>query len=249
MNFTQVARYPITINGETIFIGTANELAVALDVLQGQYDREALVQLRPHLTGIIAHADGFKTVMKALAPDDQLYLVQAIGPGLVAVMQNADHLRDHLAAISYLEVEEALLKSLGTQGLRSLILTAEELAEALGWVYGECDALMLELLGLDYVRRLCRQASNLSAILRGLDKTLQEYLLEQLGWEFVTGLIRDARDLAYLLRALPAAGGERLLQHYSGPQLKELIGNVHDWTYLYQRLEPAEAEFLSSLLA
>lgn len=32
MRFTQVARYPITINGETVFIGTANDMnALAKD--------------------------------------------------------------------------------------------------------------------------------------------------------------------------------------------------------------------------
>jgi hypothetical protein len=37
-----ITRYPITIDGETASIGSAAELAVALDVLQGQHDHETL---------------------------------------------------------------------------------------------------------------------------------------------------------------------------------------------------------------
>ena len=41
-------RYPVTIDQETVQIGSASELAVALDVLQGQHDRAVLTQLQPH---------------------------------------------------------------------------------------------------------------------------------------------------------------------------------------------------------
>lgn len=241
-------RHPIRIDGETVQIGTANELAVALDVLQGQRDRETLEQLRPHLAGIIANAAGFMTVLRALSKEDQVYLIQSIGPDLAKVMQNSRRLRDQLATMAEQEVEEALLNTLGAQGLRRLIMTGEELAEVLEWVYGECDALLLDLIGEDAVRKLCRHASDLSAILRNLDNELQTRLLDQLGWTFILDLVRDGRDLAYLLRALPPANSERLLQHFSGPKLKDLIGNADDWTYLYQRLEPAEAEALLNIL-
>jgi len=248
MSLADMTRYPITMDGETVRIGTANELAMALDVLQGQRDRETLVQLRPHLARIVAHAKGLMTVMRALAIDDQIYLIEAIGPGLVQVMQDAAHLRDLLATIADMRVEEALLRTLGTTGLRHLILSAQELAEVLEWVYDQCDSLLLELLGLDSVRRLCRHASDLSAILRSLDHERQQELVGQLGWTFVANLVCDGRDLAYLLRALPPASSERLLRQYTRQQLTELIGNARDWTYLCQRLEPAEADFLYSLL-
>jgi hypothetical protein len=248
MRGTKIVRYPLTLGGEAVQIGTANELAIALDVLQGQYDLEALVQLRPHLAKIIANASGFMLVMRSLLTDNQHFLIQAIGPDLVDVIHDADHLRDQLATMSDQGVEEALLNTLGAQGLSRLILTGEELAEVLEWVYGECDALMLELLGKDYVRHLCRHASDLGAILHNLDDSLQAMLLEQLGWSFILDLVRDGQDLAYLLRALPPANSKALLEHFSGQRLKELIGNSRDWAYLYQRLEPAEAETLLSLL-
>jgi hypothetical protein len=52
MDPSRIKRYPVTIDGETASIGTANELAVALDVLQGQYDRAVLEQLGPALAYI-----------------------------------------------------------------------------------------------------------------------------------------------------------------------------------------------------
>jgi hypothetical protein len=241
-------RYPLTIDPETIQIGTAAELAVALDVLQGQYDRVVLTQLKPYLPQLILQANQLFTVMKSLSADDQLFLIQALRENLVGIMQDASHLRDLLATLAEEQVETALLQALGSDGLRSLILTAEELAEVLEWVYGQTDELALELLGLDYIRDLCREAAGLSAILHSLDVDLQAKLVDQLGWEFCLGLIRDGRDLAYLLRALPAAVSERLLKHYKPAQLARLIGNSRDWSYLYQRLEPAEADFITNLL-
>jgi hypothetical protein len=248
MSLAKIARYPITIDGATVQIGTANELAIALDVLQGQHDRAALTQLRPHLAKIIANANGFMTIMRSLAADDQLYLIQALGPDLAGIMQDAVHLRDQLATMAEQKVEEALITTLGGEGLRALILTGDELAEVLEWVYGECDALVLDLIGEDAVQRLVRHASDLSAILHNLDFSLQARLLEQLGWPFVTDLVRDGRDLAYLLRALPPASSKQLLRHFDARQLRALIGNARDWAYLYQRLEPAEADYLMSIL-
>ena len=128
------------------------------------------------------------------------------------------------------------------------ILTSEELAEVLEWVYGQTDELVLDLLGLDYVRNLTRDAAGLSAIMHSLDAGLQDRLVDKFGWEFCLGLVRDGPDLAYLLRALPAAISERLLKHYQPVQLARLIGNSRDWAYLYQRLEPGEAEFITKLL-
>ena len=248
MGLINIKRYPITIEGQTTWIGTAGELSVALDVLQGQFDRQALEQLQPHLAEIIANAAGCCAVLKSLSVEDQVFFIQALGRDLAAVLQDARHLRDLLAITAQVEVEEALIQTLGTSGLKCLILTAENLAEVLEWVYGECDALTLELTGIDALRQLCRNASDLSAILRSLDHTQQAGLLEQLGWAFVPGLVHDGRDLAYLLRALPPESSERLLKHFSPSQLREIIGNAQDWAYLYQRLEPEEAKILVGLL-
>lgn len=243
-----MSRFPITIDQESVQIGTAAELAVALDVLQGQYDRVVLTQLQPHLARIIPQANQLLTVMKSLSADDQVFLVQALKGNLAGIMQDASHLRDLLATLAEEKVEITLLQALGSDGLQSLILTAEELSEVLEWVYGQTDALALELLGLDYIRNLSRNASGLSAILRSLDETQQTRLIDQLGWEFCLGLVRDGHDLAYLLRALPAAVSERLLKHYNREQLGRLIGNSRDWIYLYQRLEPEEADFITKKL-
>ena len=90
-----MSRYPITIDQETVQIGTAAELAVALDVLQGQFDRVVLTQLQPHLATIIAQASQLFTVMKSLSVDDQVYLIQALNGNLAGIMQDASHLRAH----------------------------------------------------------------------------------------------------------------------------------------------------------
>ena len=248
MNPTAIPRHPVVIDEETVLVGTANELMVALDVLQGRHDREALEQLRPHLADVIANAEGFLSVIKSLSPADQSFLNECIGARLAGILENAAHLRELLAAMAHAEVEEALLRTLGRTGLRALIHTPEELAGALEWVYGQCDKLLLELLGLDHVRRLCRQAGDLSAVLRSLDSALQESLLEELGWARVAQLPRDAHDLAALMRALPPAASKRLLAQLSRERLIELIGNVDDWDYLYQRLEPDEAGAVVRLL-
>jgi len=243
-----MSRYPITIDQETVQIGTTAELAVALDVLQGQYDRVVLTQLQPHLARIIRQAKDLFTVMKSLSADDQVFLIQALGADLAGIMQDASHLRDLLATLAEEKVEAALLNTLGTDGLRCLILNAEELSEVLEWVYGQPDELAPELIGLDHIRDLTRNAADLSAILHSLDPGLQAKLVDQLGWEFCLDLVRDGRDLAYLLRALPASISERLLKHFDRATLARLIGNSRDWEYLYQRLEPAEADFITHLL-
>jgi hypothetical protein len=248
MGKATITRFPLTIDGQTVQIGTANELALALDVLQGQHDRAALEQLAPHLAAIVSNAAGFMLVMRSLTEVDQIFLIQAIGPDLTKVMQDARHLRDQLAVMALEGVEAELLRTLDGDGLRRLILTGEELAEALEWVYGQCDALLLDLLGIDTLRKLCRHACDLSAILHNLDHERQEKLVEELGWPFVVDLVRDGRDLAGLVRALPPTGSERLLGHFSPQRLVEIIGNERDWAYLCQRLEPAEADFLFGML-
>jgi len=243
------SHHPLTIDGQTVQIATAAELVVALDVLQGQYDRQVLAQLRPHLAGLMHRPADFLNVMKSLAPEDQVYLIGALGARLAPILKEARFLRDLLATLAEGKVEDALLGALGRDGLRALILTADELAEVLEWVYGETDKELLEALGLDYVRRLCRTAADLGGVLHSLDNSLQEKLVDQLGWEFVLGLVQDGRGLAALLRALPAAVSDRLLGHFSPEQLQAIIGNARDWAYLYQRLEPDEAATLTQILA
>jgi len=241
-------RYPLQIEGESVQIGTASELAIALDVLQGQYDLQSLQQLQPHLAEIVANAAGFITVIRSLSVENQLFLIQSIGPDLVTVIQNAPRLRDILAIVPESRVEQAVLSTLGSSGLRRLIMTGQELAEVLEWVYGEQDAQLLDLLGEKDLRRLCCHADSLSAVLHNIDFELQARLLDQLGWPFILNLVRDGYDLAYLLRALSPENSEKLLSHFSGARLVELIGSADEWTYLYQRLEPAEAALIIDLV-
>ena len=225
MNIITIARHPVTFDGETAQIGTAGELAIALDVLQGNHDREVLEQLRPHLADIVAGPQGLFAVLRSLSRDDQIFLLDAIGPRLADVVQEPRYLRDIFATMAHAEVEEKLLNTLGSAGLQQLILTAEELAEVMEWLYGQCDQLALDLLGPDYLRGLFHDGDELALVLRALDNARQKYLLDVIGWERVAALVDEGRDLAQPLRALPPDASQRLLSHYSRDRLVQLIGN------------------------
>jgi len=233
-------RYPLTIDGDSWEVGTAGEFAIALDVLQGHHDRAVLEQLAPHLADVIATPGGLMTILRALAPSDRLYLIEALGPRLVDCLHGAGALRDILAMTAELEVEQRLLETLGPTGLRRLIQTAGELAEVLEWVYGDCDRLVLDLLGAAWVRRLLSNGSDLSAVLHSLSPAQQEGLLDELGWEDVAALVVGRQDLALLLRALPSRLSRCLLDHVPGPRLAALVGGQRDWEYLCARLETDE---------
>lgn len=241
-------RYPVTIEGETAVIGTANELAIALDVLHGQHDRAILEQLRPHLAEIVGNAAGLTNVLRVLEPADQIVLIQAIGDQLPAVLHHARFLRDLFAILADETVEQCLLETLGAAGLRTLIVTASELGEVLEWLYGQRDQQLLNLLGTSYLKRLIRTGEDLACVLNGLAEPAQADLIEQLGWPRVVELINDGREFAFLMRALPAELGTRLLGEYSREQFINLIGNQHDWAYVYDRLETAEAAALVTKL-
>ncbi|MDO8671886.1 MAG: hypothetical protein Q7O66_10720 [Dehalococcoidia bacterium] len=243
-----LTRYPVTIDGETLAIGTANELSVALDVLQGQHDREVLEQLASNLTDIVDSPTGFCIVLKSLEPADQVFFIRALGSRLADVLQSARYLRDILATMSVVEVEQALLERLGRDGLRRLIVSCGDLAGILEWVYGECDQRLLELLGVDYLRLVLADAIGLSQVLTGLDEAGQRFLIDLLGSEFLIELVGTGRDLAYLLRALPASISRELLNHFTRGRLVELIGNAADWEFLCRRLEADEAAYLYELL-
>jgi hypothetical protein len=221
---------------------------VALDVLQGQHDRAVLEQLRPHLADVIGGPQGLHAVLKVLEPEDQMYLVEALGPRLVGVLQRAGALRDILATLAESGVEEKLLQILGVDGLRALIGSAEELAEVLEWVYGASDWLVLQLLGADSVNRLFQSGYELSLVLYSLDHARQKELIDMLGWDHVVFLVHDRRDLAHLLRALPADLSNRLLTHFSKEQLWAIIQDERGWRYLYNYLETAEADYLGKVL-
>jgi len=238
-------RYSLTIDGDSWEVGTAAELAITLDVLQGHHDRAVLEQLAPHLAEIIATAGGLMAILRSLAPPDRIYLIEALGPRLVdcigSVVPNAAAaLRDLLAMTTEVELEERLLATLGSAGLGRLVQTATELAEVLEWVYGDCDRQVLDLLGPARVRSLLSNGSDLSAVLHSLSPAQQEGLLSDLGWEQVAALVLSRQDLTHLMRALPGSLSRRLLHHLPGPRLAALIGGERGWEYLCARLETDE---------
>lgn len=248
MKAAHVNRYRIAVDGETGEIGTANELAIALDVLQGQHDRAVLAQLAPHLAEIIQHPAGFSLVLRSLSPQDQLYFIDQMGVAMTGVIRDARHLRDLFAVMSEIEVEERILDTLGAHGLRTLISTGTELAQVLEWLYGQCDRRLLALLGMSHICWIIRNARQLGQVLNSLDQAGQGALIEILGWTRIVELVSDGRDLAILLRALPPSESVRLIDYYAPERLVALIGNRQDWAYLYGRLEPLEADLIFNKL-
>lgn len=248
MNATQTERFPIMIGNEAAAIGTAAELTVALDVLQGDHDRAVLEQLAPHLARIIGDGRGLQAVLRVLASADQLYLIQLIGSELPAVIHSAQILRDILAMLADCAVEEALLSAIGAARLRELLATPEELADVLEWVYGASDRLVLQLLGDAHLRGLFASGHELSLVLGMLDHQLQKELIELLGWEQVTALIHSRSDLAHLLAALPAALSAELLPRIPIDRLHALIRNAQGWRALCASLELPEIEHLQRIL-
>jgi len=241
-------RYNITINDDTTDIGTAAELVVALDVLQGHHDRIVLQQLRPHITQIIRAPQDLYSTLKVLIPEDQIFLIESIGNKLVDIIEAANHLRDIFATLSDYKVEEKIIQTLGTSGLKTLIHSAEELSEILEWVYGNCDKMVLELLGVDYLKHLIQNGYELSLVLHSLDHKCQEELIDMISWTNVMQLIKDRRDLAHILRALPEESSKRLLKEFTKDQLWKIIRDDFGWKYLYKYLEDEEAAYLKKIL-
>jgi hypothetical protein len=248
MNQTDMKHYPVTIDGETAYIGSANELAVALDVLQGHHDRAVLEQLREHLPDIMGGPQGLARTLVSLSPDDQMFLIDAMGARLAEVISEAKFLRDIFATMAEAEVERKVLDTLGGAGLKQLIRTAEELGEVLEWVYGECDRQAINLIGDAYLKHIICTASDLSLVLHSLDKDGKSDLIDRIGWKQASGLVRNGIDLAVLLRALPADLSERMLAGMTREQLVTLIGNAKDWQYVWDRIEPAERKLLADAL-
>ena len=241
-------RYPITIEGKTADIGTTAELVVALNVLQGHHDRMVLEQLHDYLANIIVSPHELYNILTVLIPGDQIYLIEALGSNLVKVVKKASILRDILATLAETKVEIKIMETLGPDGLRSLINSAEDLSEILEWVYEECDKLVLDLLGREFLERLFQSGYELSLVLHSLDHKRQEELIDMLGWENTMLLVRNRRDLAHLFRALPAKLSKRLITHFTKDQLWKIIRDEHGWRYLYNYLEADEAAHLGELL-
>jgi hypothetical protein len=230
-------------------IGTAGELAIAMDVMQGRADRTVLEQLGPHLPEIFSEPEGFVLVMRAMRITDQIFLIHAIGNAMTGVVKSARYLRDVLSLLATEEAERAMLEAVGAAGLRELLVTPQDLGQALEWVYGRNDHVLLGLLGSEHIREMIRNGSELAIVLNALSKQGQQNFLEIIGWSRVPALVHTGTDLAHLLRALPGALSKSLLDHFTRAQLVELIGNRFDWAYLYDRLDTQESRIILEKLS
>ncbi len=241
-------RFSIKIENKTAEIGTAAELAVALDVLQGHHDRMVLEQLRPHLNKIVRTSQDLYALLKVLTLDDKIFLIDSLGSKIVNIIGAPGHLRDILATLSEHDAEEKLLQTLGSKGLQTIIHSAEDLSEILQWVYGICDQLVLQLIGEDYLKHLIQTGYELSLVLYTLDLDRQKELIELLGWEKVVLMIKDRRDLAHLLRAMPDEISKKLLKQFTKEQLWQIIRDEYGWRQVYKYLAAEEAVYLERIL-
>ncbi|MBN1318782.1 MAG: hypothetical protein JXA42_25100 [Anaerolineales bacterium] len=242
------ASYSIKINGDTTSIGNAAELSVALDVLQGQHDRIVLQQLEPFLTEIIQDAPGLYAIFKVVNHDDQLYLIDALGSDLEIILKRANKLRDILAMLADERVEQHLIQTLGSNGLRALVNSAQDLVDVLEWVYGRSDHLVLSLLGDDYLKKLFQSGYELALVLHTLDQTRQTELFNLLGWQKILSLIHDIDDLAYLSRALPCQLSTELMERLTKNRIWELVRDEKGLDYLSRYLDRDEVAFVRDLL-
>lgn len=233
--------FPVALDGESAEIGCAADLAVALDVLNGRRDRVLLEQLRPDLSNIVRTAADLAILMRALAKDDQLFLIAHLAGALPDILKDAARLRELLAFASEPEVKRKIIETLGADGLRALIVSARDLAGALEWVYGPIGGRMVELVGADFLKRHLRHGEDLALVFNSLSDAAQTQLIESIGFPFVVALIRTARDLALLLHAAPPDIARALIRHFSRAQLIEIIGDRASWRYLHARIRPDEA--------
>lgn len=241
-------RFSIKIENKTTEIGTAAELTVALDVLQGHNDRMVLEQLHPHLSKIVRTPQDLYALLKVLTLDDKIYLIDALGSKIVNIIGDARHLRDILATLSESDIEEKLLQTLGSKGLQTITHSAEELSEILQWVYGMCDQLVLQLIGEEYLKHLIQTGYELSLVLYTLGIERQKELIELLGWENVVLSIKDRQDLAHLLRAMPDDLSKKLLKQFTKDELWKIIRDEYGWRQVYKYLTFEEATYLEKVL-
>lgn len=246
MKLSEIHRHTVSVEEETASIGTSDELAIALDVLNGRHDREVLEQLAPHLGEIVTDPSGLRSVLKSLSTEDQIFLIDSLAPQLAAIIGEASFLRDLFASLAHTEVELRIIEALSGEGLARLIGTAEELAEVTEWIYDECDEALLRALEPGYLGDLFKNAWELSLALTSLTPQAQEYLLDIVG--SLTHYVRDGRDLAYLLRALSVERSREVIESLVPDDLRRLLGNRSDQRYLWRRLEPAEADLLQERL-
>jgi hypothetical protein len=241
LSYRSLVRHRIQHDGEAAEIGTVDELLVALEVLNRDHDREILAQLTPVLAGIVAARDrpapaNLKLLLKALSTADRLFVIDALGARLPELIESAVELRNLLVSLADLDVERRLLDRIGSDGLRTLISTSQELSEIVEWLYADCEIRILEMLGADTLRKRIVSAQDLATLLRKMAPARHAALIGLLDWTFVLGLLRSGHELVLVLAALNAEYGAALLDRFGREDLIALIGDAQTWGLLRHRL-------------
>jgi hypothetical protein len=231
-------------DGISAEVGNAQELVVILQALLGEEDRVILCQLKEHLIDIIGDSNGLYQVLKALESNDHLFLIEILGEDVKKLLNKSEQLSKLFSFLSQPSTKSLLLKNLGSEFLRKLIYSPEELSEILEWIYEEDDVMLLKMLGEVYNRKLYHNGSELSLVLHNVSISSQEWYLRFLGLEYLSELTINWQDLAWLLRALPHSLSCIYLETLDSEKLSNLIRNQDEWEKISKFLEPEEEDYL-----
>lgn len=236
--------FEIKIGQDAARLETADELVAILDVLQGQHDREVLLQLEGDLHLLIRNSKELFKVISVLHFEDQIYLFEVLGTHLAGIIGKGSGLRDLLAFISEDRAEKALIETLGSTGIQKLITNAVELAEVLEWVYGSMDLTIINYLTIPSIKKIVKGGREMSLILNALDPVSQRKLIDELGLAFMLRLIHQTEDFAYLMRALPFETSKHLVDSMNGDKIRDVIRSKEDLSYISRYLDRQEQEYL-----
>lgn len=234
----------LTLDDQTVGVRTAAELAVAIEVIGPAKHRKLIDLNGDRFRRVIHTAKDLRAILMLVEPADQSTLLEWLGSTLREIIRSAEDLNGLLATLSDSTVEQRLVELLGSRYLAELIGSAEDLALALEWIYGQGDDLVLKLLGPDHLRRVIRGGYGLSLVLRTLEPAEQQGLLEQLGWDFLVDLRMERDGFCRLMRAIPGALGLELLRRLPDESVVALGRRPADRAELRRFLEPAEYELL-----
>lgn len=237
--------FEIKIGQDAARLETADELVAILDVLQGQHDREVLLQLEGDLHLLIRNTKELFKVISVLHFEDQIYLFEVLGTHLAGIIGKGSGLRDLLAFISEDRAEKALIETLGSTGIQKLITNAVELAEVLEWVYGSMDETIINYLTIPSIKKIVKGGREMSLILNALDPVSQRKLIDELGLAFMLRLIHQTEDFAYLMRALPFETSKHLVDSMNGDKIRDVIRSKEDLSYISRYLDRLEQEYLN----
>jgi hypothetical protein len=103
------ARVAVTLDGTTVEVETAKELAVLLSVVPANCMDALLQEVLGQLDAVVTDGLGLNVVLRALAPQDQYAVLQALQHRLAGLLQDGTDLRETLLTLAVVTSEPAKL--------------------------------------------------------------------------------------------------------------------------------------------